>query len=182
MTENYDKVKKYITKLKEKLKEKQLQWFWVMADRKEFKPIKGKTKAYFREKFAANPGRYKGKHLAEIRLYINADHIEKNEFIFSIKIGIMIINEKGEFDKGPIGIMPQTWGSRVNWFAKDFVGKDSVKITLKLVQRLMKLTQQQILWTDAMSGIPFTDFLDILKEEKIQLFENSNKKKLENKI
>jgi hypothetical protein len=158
--DDFEDVKVYLTNLRAKLVEKKLQWFWVLADNKVFKPIKEKTKDDFRKVFKEKVNKYKNKHLAEIRVYVNPANVGSKKKVVGIKVVIMKINEDGVFEDG---LLTETWGSTVNWYSADI---RKMKITLKLIETMMKLTKARTLWTDTLSGITFDYFIEHYYKKK----------------
>lgn len=156
-------LEEYLENLHEKLRERQLTSFWVMADRKDFKVIKMERKeieTYLKE----NVQHYRNKRIAWIRCYVQPNNLKKeNMFVMSIKVMIAEISEDGEIDRGH----NSTYGLCVNFYPTDF---PKMKFSLKLVESLLRLAaakKKKQVQTDPLNGLSYEDFKEKLRSKGI---------------
>jgi len=153
-------VKEYLTELMQKLADRELDNFWVMSDNADFKPIKRITKAEIKKKLAKKPQYYRGKHIAEVDVWMNPKKVDTKEFVMSIKVMIFEIDEDGEIDKKSYKV----WGICVNFMTEDL---KKIKFSLKLVEALMRLANDKTYMNDTLNGELYKNFLSKLKKYKI---------------
>lgn len=144
----------YLIDLQRKLKERELQEFWVMADRADFKPIKAKMDDI--EKLLKDKVQYyRNKRIAQVHCYVNPSLLQKRDmFVMSIKVMICEISDDGDLDHAH----GSTYGLRVNFYPEDFT---KIKFTLKLVESLLRLAagkKKQQIQTDTLNGLSYEDF------------------------
>lgn len=150
-------MEEYIKKLKKTLKVKNLNEFYVMCDNKTFKPISG-TPAEVKQKFKDNLERYEGRKVAYITLYVNPDGLKTTDFLFSIKIIIYTINDKGGWEK-------RSWNTiRIMYTPKEL---EENKFKLDSVHKFMKLCYNKILSIDALNGNWYTNVIKMLEKKNI---------------
>ena len=62
-------IETYYNKLKEKIDDKELNNFWIICKRTDFKPIKNKNKKEIRNYINERLQYYKNKNIANIKIY-----------------------------------------------------------------------------------------------------------------
>ena len=168
MAKKFD-IKSYLKKLEKVLEEKELESFFVMADRKDFKPMTGfDTPKDLANMFSEKIQYYAGKRVAHISLYTNSKGLKTGEFIFSIKIIIYKILDNGKLSQN----INDTLGIRVNYEPDDF---ESRKFHIKDVEKLMRLCADKTLNIDPLNGnwnYIYKVVLKMLKKKGID-FENN---------
>lgn len=161
MSEDFD-IKKYLKKLEKTLEEKQLESFFIMVDRTDFKPIKGyDSPKELADMFSKKIQYYVGKRVAHISLYTNPNGLKKNQSIFSIKIVIYKIAESGKFSKDPIDV----YGLLINYEPDDF---ESRKFLIKDVEKFMRLCSDKVINTDTLNGNWYKVIIKRLKKKGIE--------------
>jgi hypothetical protein len=170
--EELAKVKKYIENLEDKLDQKGLFWFFVLADRKVFTPMTGKVTSMteFRRVFKEKVDKYKNKHLAEVSVWTDPN---SESCVMSIKIVMMKINEKGDIANGRDA---EDWGSCVNWYPKDILSMRR-PFTLKMVNKMVQLTRDKELWNDTLSGNSYSYMSAALAKRGLSMTEDPKQKK-----
>ena len=79
-------IQKYLDELNEKIEKKQLEKFWLLVDRDDFKPIKNISDKEFKEKINKKINYYADKRIANIKIYIKnkASYIKKNQVLLNL--------------------------------------------------------------------------------------------------
>jgi hypothetical protein len=159
---SYDDVKEYLTGLKEKLKERDLQSFWVMSGNKEFRPIKNMMVAEIKEMLAEKVQYFRNKKIAEVDIWIDEKLKRKNvDFVMSIKVTICQIDEEGQIESKPYS----TWGICINFMPEDL---REIKFSLKLVEAIMRLAHKKKIVTDTLNGVKYKNFVKSLQKKGIE--------------
>lgn len=144
-------VHEYLKELREKLLERNLADFWVMADRADFKPLK-KTKKEIDQMLEEKGAYYKKKRIARIHCYVNPDNLKDPAmFVMSVKVVVMEITEEGTIDRKPAS----SYGLCINFYKEDL---EHIKFSLKLVEALLRLVsakKKDRIETDVINGIPY---------------------------
>jgi uncharacterized protein YegJ (DUF2314 family) len=153
-------IKKYLDKLDEKIDKKDLDMFWLLVDRIDFKPIKGLSDKIFYKKIKDKIGYYAGKRIANVKIYVkNRDSsIKEHDSLVHLVFDIRKISNSGLLENVP--------GSLKVLYYQDDLEKN--KPTLKDVQRFTKLCADRILGSSVIGGIKFSKLMDKLKEKKIK--------------
>jgi len=152
-------IKKYLKKLKKTLEEKELESFYVMVDRTDFKPMKGyDTPRDLMKMTVEKKQYYAGKRIADISLYTNLNGLKTGEFIFSIKIEIYKILESGKLS------FKDTVGIRVNYYPDDFENR---RFHIKDVEKFMRLCADNVIYIETLNGNKYKNVLKILKKKGI---------------
>lgn len=154
----------YLVDLKDKLEVRDLLHFWVMAERQDFKPMKGYDKKQIKKYLKSKAEYYEGKKIAEVFVYIDPKALTKNKIAMSIKVVIYLIEEGGAIDKNSNSI----WVSAINFKEEDL---EIQKFKLKLVEQIMKVTTDEIIETDALNGMGYLRFVKKLKKKGIKLMD-----------
>lgn len=150
----------YLTELGTKLKDRDLANFWVMPDRADFRPIKNVSKAEIKKLLKEKAPYYKNKKIAEVDVYVNPKNIHTDDFIMSILVFIYEIDEDGKIEsKYHTG-----WGAAVNFYPKDL---KKVKFSLKLVETIMRLANDQTMVTNTLTGMKYGAYVKALKKKGI---------------
>jgi len=154
-------IKKYLKKLKKTLEEKELESFYVMVDRTDFKPMKGyDTPRDLMKMTVEKKQYYAGKRIADISLYTNLKGLKTDEFIFSIKIVIYKILENGKLSFN----IKDTVGIRVNYYPDDF---EKRRFRLKDVEKFMRLCADNVIYIETLNGNKYKNVLKILEKKGI---------------
>jgi hypothetical protein len=155
-------IKGYLEKFRQRLTDRHLHDFWVMPDRKDFKPIKDLTKADIKRKLVAHKTKYAGKNIAYISFYINTNKINTADFVMSLKVSIKQIDNDGKIDNK----MYSTWGTCINFYTDDMA---NFKMTMKFCNQIVILTNKKILTTDTLNGTKYSKIIDELNTKRIIL-------------
>lgn len=147
-------LEKYLVELREKILDRGLDMFWVMADRADFKVIRMKHEEV-KNMLVERVSSYRNKRIARIYCYVDPRNVHKpNAFVMSIKVIICEISEEGKINHKP----GSSYGLCVNFYPEDF---QKIKFSLKLVESLLRLAagkkKAQIL-TDVVAGMPYEAF------------------------
>jgi hypothetical protein len=153
-------IKKYLDKLEEKFEKKDLEEFWVLVDREDFKPIKGLSDKELYKKIKDKLKYYVDKRIAYVKIYVKNREscIKKNESLVDLVFGIRKISETC--------LLVDTGRTLLVLYYQDDL--ENHKITLKDVQRFMKLCADGILNSSVIGGIKFSKLMDKLKEKNIK--------------
>lgn len=158
--DKYDDVREYLTELRKKLVDRELQNFWVMSSNKTFKPIKNKMVGDIKEMLANRVEHYKNKKIAEVNIWINPKKIGTDDFVMSIKIVVCQIDEDAQIESKAY----DTWGICVNFMPDDL---RETKFSLKMVESLMRLAHKKKIVTDTLNGVRYKNLLKKLEKNKI---------------
>ena len=153
-------IKKYLDKLDEKIDNKELDNFWLLVDRIDFKPIKGLSDKEFYKKIKNKIKYYAGKRIANIKIYVKnrSSCIKEKDSLVHLVFGIRKISDSG--------LLVSTGESlKVLYYEDDLEEK---KPTLKDVQRFTKLCADGILGSSVIGGIKYSKLMEKLKEKKIK--------------
>jgi hypothetical protein len=153
-------LKGYLQRTYEKLEEKGLGHFWAMSDRADLKPFKVKSRKEVKALLQEKASYYRNKNIAEVSIYVNPKKLGTEDFVMSIKIVIYPIDEDGKL---PIKAN-QMWGIRVNFYPDDFA---EIKFSLKLVQALMRLVNDDTVSNDVLNGMSYMAFKKRLAKQNI---------------
>lgn len=158
-------LEEYIVKLEKLIDDKELDNFWVMCDRVDFKPLKksqGWTYKIIKKMLKEKAQYYANKKIANINLYTNPKAVQEDKDVFSIRIIIFEIDEDGKINKDEY----DNWGFMVNYKLKDLGVR---KFKMKDVEKMMRLCAEKTLRSDAFNGISFTNMMKRLKDKDISL-------------
>lgn len=159
-------IKAYLKKLKKTLVSKELESFYVMCDRTDFKPIKGyDTPKEFNSMLQEKKQYYGGKRVADITLNVNRKGLKDDEPVFYIKIVIYKITDEGKM----LNKAGQVQGALIGYYPDDL---EERPFKLKHVERLMHLVGGDILSTDTLFGMKYMDVIRKLKKKGIDLDED----------
>lgn len=152
----------YLQKLADLIETKDMERFWILCDRSDFKPIR-KSKSDIKTMLKEKKNHYKGKKIAYISLYCNLKAIKDQSLkAFVITIHIYEINDNGEIDKTGF----DTWGLVINYKLED-LGKRKFKI--KDLETLMRLCAEKNVRSEILNGISFTNLMKKLDKLNIDL-------------
>jgi hypothetical protein len=144
----------YLNILKSSINEKKLSSFFVLIPPEglnSFKIIK-KPLNELQNKFKKNLQKYKNNKLAHISLIFNSKKkFVPSDWVFSIKIIIYIINDKGDINTS----IHDSWSFMLNYNENDI---NTHHFKLKDVEKLINLVSEKILIT-GINGIFYDDFL-----------------------
>ena len=141
-------MEEYLTKLDKDLSDKKLDNFWVLCN-DEFKAIK-KSKTEIKKTLKEKADIYKNKKIANIRLFINKNGLNNENWIFAIKITIYEINEIGAIDT----TSNSTWGVYIR-YSEDELNKNKFKVNA--LEKLVKKVSSKKLTSDMIVGINYSD-------------------------
>jgi len=151
----------YLSSLKLSINEKKLSSFFVLISPDgldSFKIIK-KSLSELKNKFKKNPQKYGNSKLAHVSLIFNSKKkINPSDWVFSIKIIIYIINNKGDINTS----IHDSWSFMLNYNENDI---NIHHFKLKDVEKLINLVSEKIIMT-GINGIFYDDF--IIKVAKIK--------------
>ncbi len=150
----------YLNKLAKKIEDKDLEVFWLMVDREDFKPIKNHSDKQIKELFKNKIKYYSGKRIAIVKFYVDNREvsIKKNDSLVHLVFDIRTISDRGTLhDTGS--------SLKVKYYQDDL---DKKKPTLKDVQRFMKLCADDILRSSVIGGHKYSDLIKKLKTQKIK--------------
>jgi hypothetical protein len=141
----------YLNKLSKKIKEKDLQVFWLMVDREDFKPIKNHSDKQLKELFKKKIKYYAGKRIATIKFFVDnkESSINKNESLVHLVFGIRKISDRGLLNETGLSL-------KVRYYQDDLNVK---KPTLKDAQRFMKLCADETLRSSVIGGHKYSDLI-----------------------
>jgi hypothetical protein len=150
----------YLNKLAEKIENKDLEVFWLMVDRDDFKPFKNYSDKELKNLFKKKIKYYEGKRIATIKIYVKNKQscIDKNDSLVELVFGIFKIDYNGSLDDTGMSLL-------VKYYKDDL---DIKKPALKDVQRFMKLCANNILGSSVIGGVKFTKLMTELKNKKIK--------------
>jgi hypothetical protein len=155
-------LREYLKKVRAKIIDNHLHDFWVMCDRKDFKPIKDLTEAQLEEKIKEKAQYYIGKKIASIAIYVDPSKkaIKTDNILIRIPIVVMHVTEDAELE--PIQFRSVT----VNYYKEDL---DERKFYLKDVERMMRMVVKKKLKSDALNGITMGEAIKKLAKKGIDL-------------
>ena len=181
----------YLNKLRKKIEDKDLEVFWLMVDREDFKPIKNHSDKQIKELFKKKIKYYAGKRIAIVKIFVKnkESYIEKNDSLVHLVFDIRTISDRGmlndtgsslkikyylhsiEFAKAN-SIMCDC-GRRIFFASQNIYTPhqddlDIKKPTLKDVQRFTKLCADKILGSTVIGGLKYLDLMKELKTKKIK--------------
>jgi hypothetical protein len=150
----------YLNKLAEKIENKDLEVFWLMVDRDDFKPFKNYSDKELKNLFKKKIKYYEGKRIATIKIYVKNKQscIDKNDSLVHIVIGIRKIDYNGSLDDTGLSL-------KIRYFKDDL---DIKKPTLKDVQRFMKLCGEKKLKSSVIGGHKYSDAIKKLDAQNIK--------------
>lgn len=138
----------YLRTLKETLEEKQLNDFWVLPHRAQFKPIKGYTRKQIEKWLRGKAAHYGGKHIAHVNIGVFDRNLGTGKMVAFVSILMFEIREDGEINKP--GVMG--WGAMVNYYEKDI---EMRRLLMKDVKQMIDLCYRKKLVTDTFNGESF---------------------------
>lgn len=155
--------KKYLKQLEKTLRVKELESFYVMCDRSDFKPMRYDTPRDLMNMFAEKIQYYRGKRVAYISLFTNVKGLKTNELVFSIKIVVYRIKDNGRLDQDYVR------GLLVNYQPDDFERR---KFRLKDVEKFMRICADEILNTETLNGNWYKNIIKMLKKRGVDFEED----------
>lgn len=149
-----------VKKLKEFVKEKNLQHFLHWTDKKNLVLVKETHLISVLEKqIKQNLDKYVGKKLAQVLVAVNLRGLEdKSTYILGIKIIICKVEKYGKIE--------DLYGLNIN-FSENELKK--INFSLKFVKELIDLTKDKKFISDTLFGIDFDKMLTKLKKNKIDI-------------
>ena len=153
-------VKDYLDKLEKKLEKKNLEEFWILVDRDDFKPIKDLSDKELKDKIKKKINYYAGKRIAHVTIFVKnkESSIKANDSLVHLVFGIRKISKTGL-------LVNVAESLKILYYKDDLENK---KITFKDVQRFMKLCADGILNSSVIGGIKYSKLMDKLKEKNIK--------------
>lgn len=153
-------IQKYLDELNEKIEKKQLEKFWLLVDRDDFKPIKNISDKEFKEKINKKINYYADKRIANIKIYIKnkASYIKKKSSLVELVFDIRKISKTGLLEDTGRTLL-------VKYYQTDLEKK---KVSLKDVQKFMKLCADGHIGSSVIGGIEFSKIIEKLKEKNIK--------------
>jgi hypothetical protein len=150
----------YLNKLEAKIEKKDLEDFWMLVDREDFKPIKGLSDKELYKKIKNKLGYYAGKRIALVKINVKneSSYVKNKESLIHVVFDIRKISSSGLLD--------HTGSSLKVLYYEDDLEKN--KLTLKDVHRFMKLCADDILGSSVIGGIKYSKLMVKLKEKKIK--------------
>jgi hypothetical protein len=145
-------MEEYFTKLKEKIKEKELNDFWILGDRSDFKPIKNANKKSIKKMLKEKSQYYKNKHICNVKLIfksgIKFSKIDEEEWIFSIVINVYNIEDDGELDTDDTSLL------MINYDSDELLNN---KFTLAELNEIIGIATDRKVVTD-LTGITYSSY------------------------
>ena len=150
----------YLNKLREKIENKDLEVFWLMVDREDFKPLKNYSDKQLKELLKKKIKYYEGKRIANVKIFVKnkESYIKKNDSLVELVFDIRKISDRGFLNDTGLSLL-------VKYYQDDL---DKKKPTLKDVQRFMKLCADDILGSTVIGGLKYLDLMKDLKTKKIK--------------
>jgi hypothetical protein len=149
----------YLNKLHKRVKERQIDQFWMLVDRPDFKPIKNLTNREIREKIENNLKYYAGKRIAIVKINVINDElrVKKNDSLIHLVFDIWKIDSTGYLRSSSESL-------KVRYYKDDL---EKRKLKLKDVHRFMQLCANNILGTSVIGGLKFSVLMKKLEDKKI---------------
>lgn len=156
---------KYLKNLHKQLKEKNLETFWVMADRARFKPMdKVTTYDKLKKYLKKHASRYGNRHIATVTLFVDKKGVKTDDYVFSLKVIVFKIHEDGSIatKRG------DNWGYMIN-YTLDNLYKNKFKISF--MYKVVKAVAQNLIEGDDFNGTSFKNFVHEIQRKNIDLDE-----------
>lgn len=167
---NEEDLATYYENLINQISQNKLTKFWVFCDSKEFDPIKRSTDEKDKmKKYIKNKSDLWNQKIAGIGLLdtVSAKKINKkndDDVVFTVKIYIYMINDKGEFDYDDIN----TWCLIVRYTKAELNEKrPTYDKLIANVKQMVKLAEKKKMMTDFV-GITYTEFIDSYNKMKVK--------------
>jgi hypothetical protein len=156
-----DEMLEYLKELDTKYTERNMTYFWAMCDNETFKPMKKYSDRQIEAKFMKNPERYKGRWVANIKVYIdNTKHaVKQDDSLIDVIYNIFKVKNNGEID-----FDGRAKTLRALYFKDDL---NKRKFKSKDIEKFMKLCYEGVLRSDVLNGKPFKLLMKELKKKKI---------------
>lgn len=150
----------YLNKLREKIENKDLESFWLMVDREDFKPFKNYSDKDLKDLFKKKIKYYAGKRIATIKIFVKnkESYITKNESLVHIVFGIRKISDQGLLNPTGLSLL-------VKYYKDDL---DIKKPTLRDVHRFLQLCGDRTLGSSVIGGLKFSKLMKELATKKIK--------------
>ena len=154
----------YYQKLQDKISEKEINNFWLICDRVDFKPIKNISKADIQKYIISKVQYYREKTLANIRFIFESDaklkkHTDSNTgllddstTVLTIKIYVYFINSEGKIDYDD----SNTWSLVISWTKAELYNNH---FTIDELKKMIDTAYLRKIMSD-MSGISYTSWLN----------------------
>ena len=146
-------MEEYFNKLKDKIKEKKLNEFWILSDRSDFKPIKTTNEKSIKKMLKDKSQYYKNKHICNVKLIFKSNikfsKIDEEEWIFSIVIDVYNIDEDGKLDNDDISLLT------IYYDANDLINN---KFTLAELNEMIGIATDRKVVTD-LTGIKYSSYI-----------------------
>ena len=154
----------YYQKLQDKISEKEINNFWVICDRIDFKPIKNISKVDIQKYILGKVQYYREKTLANVKFIFESDtklkkHInsktgllDDSALVLTIKIYIYCINNDGKIDYDD----SNTWSLVISW-TKDELNNNH--FTIDELKKMIDTAYLRKIMSD-MAGISYTSWLN----------------------
>ena len=149
----------YLNKLSAKIEDKDLEVFWLMVDREDFKPIKNHSDKQLKELLKKKIKYYEGKRIANVKIFVKnkESYIKKNDSLVELVFDIRKISDRGFLNDTGLSLL-------VKYYQDDL---DNKKPTLKDVQRFMKLCADKTLRSSVIGGHKYSELIKKLEIQKI---------------
>lgn len=163
----------YFNKLKDKLSEKDLNDFWIICGRSDFKPIKNIKKKEMQNYIKTKTQYYAGKNLANISIVfrprVNFNTLKDSDWLLTIKIYIYNISSDGEIDTDE----SDTW-SLIILYNKDELNDNH--FTLNELNQMIQMGSSRKIISD-MSGISYSNWIKLLAKKIKKISSKRSSKK-----
>lgn len=154
-----NKFNTYYNSLQDKIKENELEDFWLLCENKSFKPIKNISLSWIKKYIKEKPEFYANKHLANIVfLFRDPKTTKDTDWIFAIRIYIYKINDKGDIHCGTC----HEWNLLIK-YNKNELDENNFKINK--LKNMIKLAQKRKVESD-LSGISYSKWIGLLSKYK----------------
>ncbi len=154
-------MEEYIVKLREKVKSRKMGFFWLMPNRKDFKPIIFSEKE-MTQRITDNLSKYAGKQIANVRCILAPDPkraIARDECLVRFSVTVYTIREDGHMK-----MTNRSTGVTVEYYEDDLNDR---KFAFKDMERFVKLCAEGHISSDAIQGRTFKQHIDALKKKRI---------------
>lgn len=163
-------IENYYNKLKEKINDKELNDFWVLCNKTDFKPFqKNVSKTAIKKLIKEDIDNFSKKYLANISIVfkpkINFDKIKPDDKILTIKIYIYLVSKDGKIDTS----IADTWSLTIHYSLNEL---ENNKFSMTELDKMVESVRKKKVISDLV-GISYTDWINNKKKS----IKRSSKKK-----